>query len=231
MELLHKYRQTDKMVTLITDNYALLQVMSRFGIKIGFGDKTVEEVCQENGVDCNTFLLIVNFVLDDYISIEEKSNISIQSLLQYLKQSHIYFLEYSFPTIRRKLLDGINLNTSDVSFLILKFFDEYFNEVRQHMEYEEKEVFNYVNRLIEGDKINNFTISTYSDHHEQVSTKLKELKNIILRYCPESADINLLNAALLDMYRTEKELENHSLIEDNIFVPAIIEFENKLKQI
>ena len=47
MELLHKYRQTDKMVTLITDNYALLQVMSRFGIKIGFGDKTVEEVCQE----------------------------------------------------------------------------------------------------------------------------------------------------------------------------------------
>ena len=37
----HKYRATDKMSDLICDNYSLLMVMSRFGLSLGFGDKTV----------------------------------------------------------------------------------------------------------------------------------------------------------------------------------------------
>ena len=48
-----KYTPTDKMSYLICDNYTLLQVMSRFDLSLGFGDKTVQEVCRENGVDCH----------------------------------------------------------------------------------------------------------------------------------------------------------------------------------
>ena len=50
---------------LICDNYTLLQVMSRFDLSLGFGDKTVQEVCRENGVDCRTFLAVVNFMIED----------------------------------------------------------------------------------------------------------------------------------------------------------------------
>lgn len=35
-----KYTPTDKMSYLICDNYTLLQVMSRFDLSLGFGDKT-----------------------------------------------------------------------------------------------------------------------------------------------------------------------------------------------
>ncbi len=48
------YKPTDKMGDLICENYALLQVMSRFGISLGFGDKSVQEVCDMNQVDCST---------------------------------------------------------------------------------------------------------------------------------------------------------------------------------
>ena len=51
MDNLQKYKPTDKMIDLISDNYSLLQVMSRFGLSLGFGDKTVKEVCELNGVD------------------------------------------------------------------------------------------------------------------------------------------------------------------------------------
>ena len=37
-----KYTPTDKMSYLICDNYTLLQVMSRFDLSLGFGDKTVQ---------------------------------------------------------------------------------------------------------------------------------------------------------------------------------------------
>lgn len=46
MDNLQKYKPTDKMIDLISDNYSLLQVMSRFGLSLGFGDKTVKEVCE-----------------------------------------------------------------------------------------------------------------------------------------------------------------------------------------
>lgn len=224
------YTPDDRMVSLIADNYSLIQVMSRFGIKVGFGDKTVEEVCRENDVDCTTFLAVVNFVSHSIpLSDIDTEVISIPSILQYLRQSHIYFLEYSLPEIRRKLIEGIRFRTTDISFLILKFFDEYMHEVRTHMEYEEKHVFEYVRHLLEGRMNPDFKISTYSDHHEEVASKLKELKTLIIRYCPEGADANLLNTALYEIYRCEEELQNHCQVEDLLFVPAIEHLEKQLE--
>lgn len=220
-----KYTPGDKMVSLIADNYQLIQVMSRFGIPMGFGDMTVEEVCADNGVDCSTFLAVVNFMVEGFSNFNNESQVSVEALLHYLRQSHIYFLDYCLPSIRRKLIEGISLRTTDVSFLILKFFDEYMHEVRVHMEYEEKTVFNYVNALLTGETPKNYKIATYSEHHDLVSSKLKELKNIIIKYCPKDADINLLNNALYDIYRCETELESHCHVEDCLLVPAIIRLE------
>ena len=42
MDNLQKYKPTDKMIDLISDNYSLLQVMSRLELSLGFGDKTVK---------------------------------------------------------------------------------------------------------------------------------------------------------------------------------------------
>ena len=57
----HKYRATDKMSDLICDNYSLLMVMSRFGLSLGFGDRSVKDVCQAQGVDYKTFLAVAPF--------------------------------------------------------------------------------------------------------------------------------------------------------------------------
>ena len=36
-----KYHDTDPMSDVISDDYRMLQIISRFGIKLGFGDQTV----------------------------------------------------------------------------------------------------------------------------------------------------------------------------------------------
>lgn len=218
------YRPNDKMASLVADHYRLIQVMSRFGIRVGFGESTVKEACEANGVDCGTFLAVVNFIMDGHILSADPAHLSLQSLLGYLKSSHTYFLEYCFPAIRRKLLDGIEIHTNDVSFLILKFYDEYVAEVRTHMEYEDRTIFAYISSRLEG-ALTDGNVTTYSEHHEQVGDKLRELKSIILKYCPENADVNLLNAALYDIYRIEQELESHCLVEDLLLVPALKKLE------
>ena len=54
-----KYKETDHMGDIICDDYRILQVISRFGLSLGFGDHTVAETCQAAGVDAPTFLAVV----------------------------------------------------------------------------------------------------------------------------------------------------------------------------
>lgn len=221
MTKISEYRAEDKMISLIATDYRLLQVLSRFGISLGFSDKTIKEVCHDEGVDCNTFLTIVNFINDQNSSKPDLTHLSLPSLLHYLKQSHVYFLDFCLPSIRRKLLDGITLKDSDVSFLIIKLFDEYFDSIREHMEEEECHLFKQVESLFNKKHLNDEDFPVYSNHHEEVSLKLRELKKIIIKYCPKDSSGNLLNAALYDIYRCEEELGSHCKIEDMLLLPAI----------
>ena len=95
------YKPTDKMSDLICENYSLLQVLSRFGISLGFGDKNVREVCQINDVDCNTFLTVVNFLVEDGNRVHDHlEGISIPSLMNYLREAHSYFLDFQLRADR-----------------------------------------------------------------------------------------------------------------------------------
>ena len=219
-----EYIPQDKMISLISDDYRVLQVMSRFGIPLGFGDKTIERVCSDNGVDCKTFLRVVNFIKGEDQKETQIPNLSLESLLHYLKQSHIYFLEFCLPAIRRKLIDAIELKDSDVSFLIIKLFDEYVESVREHMIEEENHLFKTVESAINLKHVTSDAYPTYSRHHEEVGSKLKELKNIIIKYSPSDARANLLNAALYDIYRCEEELGSHCRIEDMLLLPALEDY-------
>lgn len=224
-----KYKETDKMSDLICENYTLLQVMSRFGLSLGFGDKTVKEVCMLNQVDYRTFLAVVNFIDEGYLRMDDAfENLSITSIMNYLKQAHIYFLEFNFPSIRLKLMQAIGTSEDNVASLILKFYDDYVNEVRKHMDYEDRVVFKYVDSLLKGELPTNYSISVFSKKHTQIETKLTELKNIIIKYYPATANNNLLNAALFDIFSCEKDLESHCRVEDYLFVPEVLKLVKKL---
>ena len=227
----HKYRATDKMSDLICDNYSLLMVMSRFGLSLGFGDKSVKDVCETQGVDCRTFLAVANFISEGQLLYEAQEDaFSLSALMVYLKRAHTYFLDFNLPAIRRKLIEAIDCSDSDgVAFLILKFFDEYAREVRKHMEYENEVVFTYVEQLAQGRLNRNYTISEFAGKHTPIGDKLKELKDIVIRYYPERNNY-LLNAVLLDIILCEQDLTSHCMIEDKLFVPAVRHVEQQIKQ-
>lgn len=219
------------MSDLICDNYTLLQVMSRFDLSLGFGDKTVQEVCREKGVDCRTFLTVVNFMVEDADRMEDDvEGLSMPSLMNYLKQAHHYFLDFCLPTIRRKLIDAIDCSAPDgVAFLILKFFDQYAAEVRKHMDYEDMNVFTYVENLMEGRDTQGYCISQFARKHDQIDARLTELKNIIIKYYPAQGNNHLLNAALFDIFSCEQDLASHCRVEDYLFVPAVRRLEKEVK--
>ena len=214
------------MCDLVCDRYAVLQVMSRFGIALGFGDKTIAEVCAENKVDTATFLAVVNMLMNFGNGAELAGEVSVRSLTDYLHNSHGYFLDFRLPAIRRKLIEAIDCSHNDVAFAILRFFDEYVAEVHKHMDYEEQKVFPYVEGLLRGEHPEGYSIDIFRRHHDQVEAKLAELKRIIIRYYP-SGSTNELNGVLFDIFTCERDLASHNDIEDRLFIPAIKRLEER----
>jgi regulator of cell morphogenesis and NO signaling len=229
MKRIKLYEADDKMIDLISDNYSMLQGLGAFGIRLGFGDKTVKEVCQEQNVDCHSFLTVVNFLINGYAPKETDEKMSVSTLLAYLRASHRYFLDFQLPSIRKKLEESLSLG-DQLAALILRLYDEYAHDIRVHMKYEEKTLFPYVEALLRGEQMSNYNVDIFSKHHSDTTGKFHELKSIIIKYLPhDGLANNQLTATLYDIYNNEEWLCNHSNVEDVLFVPAIRLLEQKLK--
>ena len=230
MKNLKIYEPGDKMITLIKDNYSVLQALGSFGITLGFGDKTVSETCEMNQVDTYTFLAVVNFTINGYGDFEDDEQISVPTLLHYLKASHTYYLDFQLPFIRRELQESIN-EDDPLGMLIMKLYEGYALEIRRHMKYEEKTLFPYVESLLDGRPMNDYNVETFSKNHEQTDKILRELKLMIIKYLPADAlHNNQLTATLYDIYNNEEWLCQHAEVEDHIFTPAIKRLERLTRQ-
>ena len=225
------FTANDKMSHIIDCDHSLLLVISRFDISLGFGDKTVKDICKANGIDINSFLAIVNFLSEDRHDLSNKyESIELESIIRYLKNAHNYFINYKLPSIRSKLLQVVDSSLENASFkeIFLRFFDDYFAEVKKHMDYENKIVFSYVTDLFNGKKNPQYNISVFEQKHDQIDSKMIELKNILLKYYPSKGSNHLLTEVLFDIYACEKDLASHNEVEDLLFVPAVKVIEQKI---
>lgn len=192
------YSAKDKICELIASSTEALQIVSRFGMPLGVGDKTIDEVCRENGIHTGTFLAVINHRSSDKIEVE--------SLMVYLRNAHRYFLDFQFPRIRQELIEAISSvqTESQIPLLIIRFYDEYVEEVKTHIQHENAKEF-----------------QLHADDDEHIAKKLEELKSLIIKYYPAPAVNSLLYAALQDLYQIEQELALHCAIEDDILLPAL----------
>lgn len=230
MKRVKLYEAEDKMIDLISDNYSMLQGLGAFGLRLGFGDKTVEQVCEGQKVDTYTFLAVVNFIINGYAPKDTDDSICVKTLLGYLRASHKFFMDFQLPAIREKLSDTLNSEDS-LAAMILRLYDDYAHDIQRHMRYEEKTLFPYVEALLRGEQLPRYNVETFSKHHGDITGKFQELKGIIIKYLPhDSLSNHKLTAALYDIYINEEWLSNHSSVEDCLFVPAVRFLEKRVKE-
>ncbi len=214
------YEQTDRMALLIDDCPDVLEMLGRFGIPLGFGEKTVSELCRAQGVDCYTFLCVVNYILNNVGDVDV-SRLDVSTLMRYLRASHTYYLQFLLPFIREQLTACLD-NGSKLSRLILRLYDDYAREVTAHMQKEEEVVFPYVDALLAGKYDGQYSIDTFMSTHTNADTTLGELKNIMMRYLPTDVRTgNHLAHTLHSLYSNEAWLRDHAKVEETLLTPAI----------
>ncbi|MCF8381059.1 MAG: hemerythrin domain-containing protein [Bacteroidales bacterium] len=232
-----------KMADVIHMNYSLLPVITRFNIPLGFGDKSVTEVCKECKVNLDFFIEITNsFIDDDYIPQKELNSFPVKLIVDYLHKTHAYYLEEKLPEIFNMIsaLSEVFDNPEPVH-LLKNFFSEYQQELHAHIDREESVILPYVleiedsfnsNSVDHGliEKIKNYSINVFAGEHDNVEEKLYDLKNIIIKYLPPSKDKALSNRILMELFRLEKDLNAHAELEDKVLIPKVAKMEELILQ-
>lgn len=217
-----------KMVDILQNNYHFLQILDRFDIRFGFGNQTVEEICKEHKIDLSLFILIANvFIYEEY----EPKKAEIETcppsdLLKYLQKSHAYYLDYRLPELEKQLKELTASWESVPAKVVESFFFEYEKEVREHLAYEEEVAFPYVKRLIEKTDTSGYSILEFEKKHDDIESKIKDLKNILIKYIPEKNDAMKRNEFLLQLFLLEEDLNKHMLIENKVLIPIALLLES-----
>ncbi len=224
-----KFTEYHKLGDILSEHYQILLLLSRFGISLGVGDKTIRQVCLEANVDSPTFLAVINYVATADSTLYHQVNVN--AMMSFLQEAHHYYTDFLLPELRSKLSNVVK-NTTDNTLpeLVMRLFDTYASAVNKHLSYENKVLFAYANRLANGEKeLSNFNLSNFITQHDNIDNHLLELKNVMIRYFPATNNPREVHQVLYDIFNFESDLQSHCNIEDNLFIPALLEMEHKAK--
>lgn len=227
-----------KICEIIPDNPYLLLFFEHFGITLPVQDKSLEAVCEEHGISLRLMLTFANlFNGVTQVSSPELSFEDTKAIILYLKNSHEFYSGEIYPEILNTIEQMAEVNDSSEMNLVKKFFTEYFNEVNEHLDYENEVVFPYVLDLYEqtkkreqGKKKKEYSVVQYRDQHNDIEEKLEDLKKLLIKYLPQKDDMILRRKILFNLFQVEYDLNVHSQIEEFILIPLVEKMESYLNQ-
>lgn len=221
-----------KMADLVEIDYRLLAVLSRFRIGLGFGEKTVAQVCGEAGVDADAFILICNmYSYAGYVPTGDALKAADpMAVVEYLHTSHSFYMEDGFRALEQLMDRLVEPCPPGQKKIILDFFNGYRHEVKNHFHYEETVFFPYVKSVALGNVSGDYSASKFEENHGNIEEKLSDLKNIVMKYLPSSCDRGLAADVLYALFSLSEDLQKHTNIENYVLVPIVNRLESHKKE-
>jgi len=184
---------------VVEKNCELIPVINRFGIRLGLSDNSIRDICYEHGIDSNFFLVIINtFLNDDYFPEKKLQTFSIQQIVDYLKQTDIYYTHVMLPNIEKHLNAFVALSSPKNSQLELlhRFFLKFKSELSNRIE----------------------TGGLDDNHTEEM---LYDLKQILIKHLTGSFNDNLCYGVIFSISGLEKDIQMHNRIRNKVLKPMI----------
>lgn len=216
---------------MIDINYSLLQVVSRIGLDLRYSGMKISDACTQSGIDPGTFLLICKvYSSDEYVpSKADITSGNILDIIRYLRGSHDYYTGAALSYLEASFDRLIAPCESRRREVIRRFCTDYREELVKHFAYEEEVVFPYIESILEGNHVGEYSISQFEEHHGNVEEKLEDMKNIVMKYLPSECDNSGKITVLLSIYHLQDDLRRHTYVENDILVPMVLNLENNGK--
>lgn len=220
-----------KLADLIGTNHNIILLLPRFNIPLGFGDKSVREVCHACQVPVDFMLLICNlYTFNSYLpSVEDMKAVDMRPLVPYLKASHEYYLQERLPHIETHLHHIADRTEPRYGDVLKKFYADFRNEIEDHFKYEESCDFPNLQRLQQGLRPQPGVCSHLEQSHNALVDKLNDLTQIVYKYLPGNVLPEETMELVFDILQLSADIQKHALIEEKILVPYFSWLERSVK--
>lgn len=228
---------------LVDENFIYAKVLHFFGIDFyNNPGKTLNDVCQEYGVDPVKFVS----VLENSDAQQSNAELNLKSypsvlIIEYLKHSHQIFIKDKLPYLSKLINDLDDTLDSEPLVRDLKFiFPLFVEDFIKHIYEEEDRLFSYVNILEEcsnGRKalshaypqLNQFSIQEFALHHGDSDDEMSGIRGITNDYNTHQISQLHLKVIFKELETFDQDLYKHATIENEILFPRALFLEKKVR--
>lgn len=217
---------------------SLIPVVERFGISLGMGDISIQEVCLKHEINSDFFLAIINtFLNEDYFQENLERSIDIPMLVGFLKKTNDYYSNIQLPNIERHFRYLIDRSGPDNN---LQHIFRFFLEIKMDLnrcDLNDVEVCfpKIMDRLIHPDFLNETDENLNSQFRKQnldglilnlkerelVEEKIGDLESLFIMHINGDYDHTLALAVINALFMLHKDIRQNNRIRSRIFLPAV----------
>ena len=193
------------MADVLARHNELIPVLNRFGIRIGVGERTVQEICLEHHLNPDLILTVLNVYLDDtYLPESSLTLFDAEPISDYIRHTVENYLHALVPNIEVHLnaliatADNENKELGMLRMLFLKFKERMTNYLQKNAEYSD-------------------------DFPDDL---LHDLKNILIKHLSVEHNQNLSYAVIYSLHAFEKDLSAHNRLRNKVLQPKLNELDS-----
>ncbi len=162
----------------------------------------------------------------EQFELDSFNDFSLREILDYLKKSHNEYLTIWFPQIEdlvKEVKEDLGIN--DVTLTLKSFVVNYYNELTNHINFEEKVLYNFVEKLLQGtyvEKEKVFVLNHFLEtHNHDVSDELMVIQKVLINKDPSLKDHAKIQALFGKLNLIQNDLAIHGMIEDELLIAKI----------
>lgn len=154
---------------------------------------------------------------------------SLADVLYYLQKSHIEYLNIWYPKIEAITSRIQNeLGTNEVTLTLNTFLVNYFNELSNHINFEEKVLYNFVDKLLKGVYVETekvFVLNHFLETHSHaIEDDLTSIQKRLINIDSSLTKDDLFNELFNMFDLIHNDLRIHGLVEDEVFINKIHQY-------
>lgn len=196
----------------------LIPLVARFGIRLGQGDRSIEAVCREHGIDPDFMLTVMNtYLFDEYFPEQKFKSFHMEQIIDYLTKTNAYYLHQQLPNIERHLGSLISTSSSNRNLeLIGQFFGKFKENLQSSIAYDTEQWFPYCLSLGRGERPRDIPAT-----HVEASLLATDLRSIMVRHLQGEYNDNLAYAVIFAIASLERDISQHNRIRQLLLNPSV----------
>lgn len=222
---------------VVLENTSILPMLNRFGIKLGLGDATVQEVCNAHGIDMSFFLHIANSYLQPgYTGRLKLSPGHISLVVDYLESANNYYLHSQLPNVRVHLLSFVKRSGGDSPIIesIPRILAKLEETLQERINRDQEELFPKFRTLALqlGADIQTLTLEHRTPVHDEDGDRLEnivaDVMQVLIRHIRGNFDDNLLHGVIYSLQMLRNDLSSNNRLRRRVFVPMLAAMQEQL---